>query len=151
MVQALADELNGIVDETTPELRMLSDGAASAKQKPEVWSIKEVLGHLIDSAANNHQRFVRAQQVDTFIWPGYAQEAWVRLQDHQSRPWLELVELWIHYNRHLAHTISRIPQRALNIPCQIGTGDSVTLSFLLQDYLSHLRHHLRQIRDRRTE
>lgn len=151
MVQALADELNRIVDETAPELRMLVEGAAATKKKPEVWSIKEILGHLIDSAANNHQRFVRAQQADTFTWPGYTQEAWVRLQDYQSRPWLELVELWIHYNRHLAHTISRIPDKALSVPCRIGTSDPVALSFLLQDYLSHLQHHLRQIWERRTE
>jgi hypothetical protein len=151
MVQTLADELKRIVDETAPELRAFAEEAASAKRKPEVWSIKETLGHLIDSAANNHQRFVRAQQVDTFSWPGYAQEAWVRLQDHQSRPWLELVEFWIHYNRHLAHTIARIPDKALNVPCRIGTSAPVTLGFLLQDYLSHLRHHLKQIRERTTE
>jgi len=151
MVQALADELKRIVEESALELRVLDERAASAKKKPDVWSIKEILGHLIDSAANNHQRFVRAQESDTFIWPGYAQEAWVHLQDHQSRPWLELVELWIHYNRHLAHVISRISDKALNVPCRIGTSDPVTLSFLLQDYLTHLRHHLSQIRERTTE
>jgi len=150
MVQALADELIRVVDEAAADLRALAETVAAAKPKPEVWSIKEIVGHLIDSAVNNHQRFVRAQRTDALTWPGYEQDVWVRLQDHQSRPWLDLVAFWTLYNHHLAHTIRRIPDGALNVPCLIGMNDSVTLGFLLQDYLTHLRHHLTQIRERRA-
>src|SRR5688572_1135377 len=141
MVQALADELIRVVDQSATQLRTIVEAAAAARSTPDVWSIKEIVGHLIDSAANNHQRFIRAQQADELVFPGYEQDAWVRLQDHQSRPWLELVEFWVLYNHHLAHSVRRVPVGALNLPCHVGTNDSVTLGFLLEDYLVHLRHH----------
>ena len=40
------------------------------KSSPDDWSPAEVLGHLIDSAANNHQRFVRAQFTDDLVFSG---------------------------------------------------------------------------------
>ena len=150
MVEALADELIGIVDKAATELRTLSDAVAAQKRDPKVWSIKEIVGHLIDSAANNHHRFIRAQQANDFAFPGYEQDAWVDAQDYQSRPWLELIEFWALYNHHLAHTIRRIPDAAVNVQCRIGLKAAVTLDSLLQDYLIHLRHHLRQINERRA-
>ena len=150
MLQELADELTRVVDEAAIDLRTITETAAAAKRAPHVWSIKEILGHLLDSAANNHQRFVRAQQANELSFPGYDQDAWVQSQDHQSRPWLETIEFWARYNHHLAHTIRRIPERALNVPCRIATNEPVTLGFLAEDYLAHLRHHLKQINERRA-
>lgn len=141
----LADELLRIVGDSTPALRAIDGEAAAWKRAPRSWSIKEILGHLIDSAANNHQRFVRAQQEQRLVLPGYAQEAWVSAQDYQSRSWPELVDFWGAYNAHLAHVIRRIPESAVDVPCHIGGGDAVTLAFLVQDYLTHLQHHLDQI------
>lgn len=149
-VRELADELGRVVQEASADLRGVTDAVAAAKRRPDAWSIKEIIGHLIDSAANNHQRFVRAQLLSELAFPGYEQDAWVRSQDPQNRPWLELVEFWALYNRHLSHTISRIPESALNVPCRIGTNETVTLRFLVEDYLVHLRHHLKQIEDRKT-
>lgn len=148
MVETLADELIRVVDQALVELRALDEAVAAAKPNPRVWSIKEILGHLIDSAANNHHRFIRAQHGKNLAFPAYEQDAWVLLQDHQHRAWPALVELWALYNHHLAHTIRRIPESALTVPCRIGTNDLVTLDFLLTDYVVHLRHHLRQIRER---
>jgi hypothetical protein len=105
---------------------------------------------LIDSAANNHQRFVRAQYVDDLTLPGYQQDDWVRLQDYQGASWNELVEFWRLYNRRLAYVIRRIPEARLEVRCQIGSGEPVTLRYLVEDYLVHLRHHLAQIEERRS-
>lgn len=149
-MQSIADELTRVVDEAAAELRTLGEAVAAAKLRSDSWSIKEIVGHLVDSAANNHQRFVRAQATGQLAFPGYVQDVWVRSQDHQSRPWLELVEFWVSYNHHLAHTIRRIPESALSVPCRIGANEAVTLRFLVEDYLVHLRHHLKQIEDRRT-
>jgi hypothetical protein len=132
------------------ELRRIDDAAAASKPNSGVWSVKEILGHLIDSAANNHQRFVRAQQAREFSFPGYEQDGWVQSQDYQGRPWPELVDFWLLYNHHLAHVICRTPAAAADIPCRIGAADAVTLRFLMEDYLAHLQHHLRQIRERRA-
>ena len=150
MVQSIADELVRVVDEAATELRALDELLAASKRKPDVWSVKEIIGHLIDSAANNHQRFVRAQQAAELSLPGYDQDAWVRSQDHQSRSWLELLEFWVLYNHHLSHTIRHIPNSALNVQCRIGTNEPVTLRFLVEDYVVHLRHHLEQIKERRA-
>jgi len=150
MALTVAGELTTAVDAAAIELRSISESAAAAKRSQSVWSIKEILGHLVDSASNNHQRFVRAQLTNPLELPGYEQDAWVRVEDHQSRPWPELVEFWVLYNRYLSHVIERIPDSSLDVSCRIGADEPVTLRFLAEDYLRHLRHHLNQIRERRT-
>jgi hypothetical protein len=148
MLESVSAELTRVVHEAAPELRRIDDAIAGAKLKPDVWSLKEILGHLVDSATNNHHRFVRAQLATELSFPGYEQNGWVRSQDYQGKPWSELVELWILYNYHLAHVIRRIPDTAANVPCRIGANEAVGLLALIEDYLAHVRHHLEQIRQR---
>jgi len=104
-----------------------------------------LLGHLIDSASNNHQRFVRAMLHPSLDFPGYEQDGNLRVQAVQDAEWPVLVSLWAAYNRYLAHVVAHIPPSKLETPCRIGTGEPVTLGFLATDYLRHLRHHLHQI------
>ena len=135
-----------IVDETEARLSAITEPESETRPAAGKWSRKEVLGHLIDSASNNHQRFVRAQLDGALSFPGYQQEAWNRAQQYQSEPWANLVRLWASYNRHLAHVIAAIPNEAGLTKCVIGSGASITLEFLVTDYLTHLEHHLQQIR-----
>jgi hypothetical protein len=109
------------------------------------WSRKQVIGHLIDSASNNHQRFVRASLQGSLEFPHYDQDGCVRVQAVQSAPWPLLVMLWTNYNLYLAHVIAHLPASQLAAPCQIGEDKPVTLRFLAEDYLTHLLHHLAQI------
>ena len=81
-------------------------------------------------------------------FPGYDQNHWVQSQDYQGRPWLEVLEFWVLHNRHVAHTIPRIPDAALDAPCRIGDAAPVTLRFVVEDDLRHFRHHLNQIHSR---
>jgi hypothetical protein len=148
MIESLANQLTRVVDLAAQQLRAIDDEAAGLKPKADGWSVKQILGHLIDSAANNHQRFVRAQLSSELTFPGYEQNDWVRSQDYQARPWLHLVDFWVLYNHHLAHVISRIPDAAAAVPCRIGNNDAITLRALAEDYLAHLRHHLEQIQQR---
>ena len=104
-----------------------------------------MIGHLIDSAANNHQRFVRAQQSSELVSPAYDQEKWVSVQDYNSASWPDLKELWRLYNLHLAHVIRRIPAEKLQVKCTIGGKDPVTLGSVIDLYLTHLKHHLDKI------
>lgn len=145
MATDVARELLGAVDSAGESLLSLSDREASLKSAPDAWSKKEILGHLLDSAANNHHRFVRAQQVETLAFPHYEQEHWVSSQGYGERPWAELVDLWRLYNRHLAHVISRIPEERRSAVCVIGPDQPVTLGYLIEDYVVHLRHHLQEI------
>ncbi len=150
MLESLADELIRVVDQGTPELRAIDDARAGSKPTADVWSAKEILGHLIDSASNNHQRFVRAQLAGELAFPDYQQTGWVASQGYQTRPWGELIEFWVLYNHHLAHVIRRIPERAANVPCRLGANEPITLTALVQHYLGHVRHHLEQIKQRLT-
>ena len=120
------------------------------------WSRREILGHLIDSAANNHQRFVRAQFKDDLMFPGYEQEEWVSSQKYNDEPWPDLIEFWRAYNLHLLHVVSVIPENVLTRPRDkhsldqiafnaVDQGAPATLEYLIRDYLDHLKHHLNQI------
>jgi hypothetical protein len=142
-MQALATNLLSIVDSAGPQLRTIND--PSVPLRPGAWSRKEILGHLIDSASNNHQRFVRASLQDSLEFPGYDQNGCVRVQAPNEADWGVLVSLWAAYNRYLAHVIAHLPASKLEAPCRIGSGDQVTLRFLAEDYVRHLVHHLEQI------
>ena len=120
------------------------------------WSRKQILGHLIDSAANNHQRFVRAQSTQDLSFTGYDADEWVDAQKYVDRSWPDLIELWRAYNLHLVHVVSRIPEPVLTEPRNKHTLDKIafhtvdsstpaTLEYLIRDYLDHLKHHLDQI------
>ena len=134
-----------IINLEAGRFRHLSENEVSIKPSPDKWSKKEILGHLIDSASNNHQRFVRVLQVDELLSPGYTQNEWVRLQDYAHEDWPIIVDLWACLNQHLAHIISRVPLAKLSTLCRIGERPAITLETLINDYIKHMEHHLGQI------
>jgi hypothetical protein len=141
----LSEQLLRVVEAAEAKLSMISELEASKPALPGGWSRKQVLGHLIDSASNNHQRFVRAALQPSLDFPAYDQNGNVRLQAPQEADWQLLVSLWSAYNQYLAHIIARLPVAKLETDCRIGSGEPVTLAFLADDYLTHLLHHLEQI------
>jgi hypothetical protein len=144
-VTGAADALAAILQSVPARLGAISDSAAACRSTPGHWSKKEILGHLIDSATNNHQRFVRAQLVPRLDFPGYEQASWVRSQAYATEPWPDLVNLWLLLNRHLLHVIRSMPEAAFSHEIAIGGKPPLTLSALIADYLSHLNHHLDQV------
>lgn len=149
-------DLRTTVDRAAAELRAIPDVVAAARPAPSRWSVKEIVGHLIDSASNNHQRFVRARWQDDLVFTGYAQEDWVAAQDYQSADWPELVTLWHGYNRHLARVMASVPaaartreHRRHNLDRlawrKLPPDQPATLDYFMRDYVGHLKHHLRQI------
>ena len=141
-------ELRAVAGSFSRELLAADPRNTTRRPDPRTWSPKEVLGHLIDSAANNQQRFVRAQEKDALSLPGYEQNHWVRSQGYNDADWPHLVALWTHLNLHLADVIARIPIDRYSVPCTIGESAPVTLEFVIVDYLNHLKHHMPQIRER---
>lgn len=144
-MQKTIDEFKALIDQSSTALAGIPESDSQKKSTPEKWSKKEILGHLIDSAANNHQRFVRGQLSAELRIPGYEQQDWVTTQRYQLQPWANLVQFWKSYNVHLLHIISVMPQRVLGNYCVIGDDEPVTLEFVIQDYVRHLKHHLEQI------
>jgi hypothetical protein len=123
----------------------IAEDRAAHKPDPARWSKKEILGHLIDSASNNHQRFVRAQLVEKMEFPGYEQESWVKSNAYATEPWPDLVNLWLLLNRHLLHMVKAMPDAALSHECVIDGRPGVPLSAMIADYLRHVDKHLGQI------
>ena len=137
--------LASILDTVPPRLAKISDADAAQKAGPDQWSRKEILGHLIDSAGNNHQRFVRAQLALRVDFPSYEQESWVGAQAYGTESWTDLVNLWAAFNRHILHLLEAVPESALPHEVSIGGKPPMTLVALIQDYLRHVEHHLDQI------
>ena len=155
-MQDCVDDLRSTLSIEAARLLGISENDAGRRPSPGKWSPKEIIGHLIDSAANNHGRFVRAQLTDDMVFPGYDQEAWVRLQRYNERPWTDLVSLWQEYNTHIASVIEGIPPESLSLLRSthnlhevawrtIPRDQPATLDYFIRDYVGHMKHHLAQI------
>ncbi len=144
-MQTVIEDLQRAVDDAAAQFAQFNDADAASPLATGKWSRKQVLGHLIDSAANNHQRFIRAQLDGPHAFPGYEQEAWVERNGYADTAWSDLVALWRAYNLHLLRVIARIPQDKLDVTCTVGNNPPMTLGFIIEDYVKHLRHHLQQI------
>jgi hypothetical protein len=141
----IAKSLEELVDGAAHKLFDISEADSIVRPAPGKWSKKEIIGHLIDSASNNHQRFIRTQETPGLSMPFYSQNFWVERQQYQSEPWKTLVALWTTYNTHLAHVIAQVPADGENNLVTVGDNEPATLKWLAEDYVRHARNHLDQI------
>jgi hypothetical protein len=155
-MKTVETELREAVAAFTPRLLALSESESNRPPAPGKWCPKEVIGHLIDSASNNHQRFVRAQFTDDLVFPGYEQEAWVAAQRYRAAPWSDLVGLWRLFNLHLARVVEAVPASVRQQPRArhnlhelawqpVAQNQPATLEYFMRDYVGHLEHHIGQI------
>jgi hypothetical protein len=149
-------ELRQAIEQATPLLRGMSEERSRLRPRPGKWCPREVIGHLIDSASNNHQRFVRAQFQDDLVFSGYEQDAWVSVQRYRDAPWEDLIALWSSFNLHIARIMDFAPidERVRLRPLHnlhelawkpVPRDEPVTLDYFMSDYVAHLKHHLAQI------
>ena len=145
MIDEAIKKLTELTVELPELLKGISEMKFSIKPSPEKWSKKEILGHLIDSAANNHQRFIRVQfEEESAI--RYNQNQWNALSHYNQKNTEELIRFWTSYNRHLIHIIQHIPEKNLERKCDTGEPSGpVTLQWLINDYVQHMEHHLHQM------
>ena len=144
-MQETLDDFKATIESAARRLREITEAESAAAPAPGKWSKKEVLGHLIDSASNNHQRFVRAQLQGELTFPGYEQDGWNATQGYREEAWENLVQLWQSYNTHLLHVMGRVPEGKFQNRCVVDERGPVALEFLMRDYVVHLKHHLGQI------
>lgn len=154
---ALARELTDAVGDASPWLGSIPFERTALRPRPGGWSPREIIGHLIDSAFNNHGRFVRAALADSMVFATYDQDAWVAVQRYQEDDdWQLMLARWAFLNHQLAWTIGHIPEERLVLPRgehnldriawkPVPTDEPVTLAWFIRDYIGHLRHHLTQI------
>ncbi|MFG0246179.1 MAG: DinB family protein [Phycisphaerales bacterium JB052] len=144
------------IAELSEDLFELQESFVSKPRKEGAWSRKQILGHLIDSASVNHQRFMEAQVNGSIVFEGYAHQRWVELQGYQEQDWEELVTLWSALNMHLCTLVERIPEEILGKQHPEHRFDQMafrpvpkdqpsTLGYLIEDYFAHLQYHLDQI------
>jgi len=147
-----ADRIAGISE----DLFEMQESFVAKPRKEGAWSRKQILGHLIDSASVNHQRFVEAQVSGSIVFEGYAHREWVELQGFQDQDWEELVTLWSALNMHICAVVERIPAEVVEKPHSEHRFDEMafrpvpkdqpsTLGYIIEDYFAHLRYHLDQI------
>ena len=140
-----ANQLQSAVSRYSALLKNVTEDESKKPLGKEKWSRKQILGHLIDSASNNHQRFIHAQVKSHVEMPGYTQNEWVDANGYADESWQNLVQLWTSYNTHLAHVIARLPESALSNTISLNGEPSKTLQFVADDYVRHLVHHLKQL------
>jgi len=141
-MKEIVEEIREIVKNAVNSLSSMDPGRVSVRENPTQWSKKEILGHLIDSAVNNHHRFVRGGCNAAADFPTYNQNDWVRIQQYNRSEWIDLIALWSAYNFHLCDVIERLPDEAVFSHCNIGLEQPVSLEFVIKDYVRHLRHHI---------
>lgn len=141
-MQTEATRLRSLVDSFMDQAHLLDWNQPYA---PGKWLRIQVLGHLVDSASNNHQRFVRALMQPDLTFPDYKQQEWVAVQFYAKTDVANVLDLWAAYNFHLAHVMEHIPDQKLQTPCTIGEYPTATLAYLVKDYNDHLEHHLGQL------
>ena len=142
------DRLENLCKTMPTLLHNISDAEFNYKPTPDKWSKKQILGHLIDSATNNHQRFIRSQFEYVPII-SYDQNKWNVFNYYQQIKVGQLIIFWASYNLQLVALYKLIPSANLKNECNTGEQNNVTIEWLFNDYVSHLEHHLQKILEKR--
>jgi hypothetical protein len=155
-MKKFSDFYQDFFESTELNLRDMTEETANLSSEQGKWTRKEILGHLIDSAANNHARFVTGQFSDELIFPSYEQDMWVKVQNYKEASWDSIITLWVAYNKHILHVVDSIPESILTEPREIHNLDEIcyqpvpndepaTLEYLINDYFDHMQYHLENI------
>ena len=145
MSTQLAESFRAELDAIHVELLAIPPSLADISWREGGWTRKQVMGHMLDSAANNRQRFVRAATDGYFAGPNYAQEAWVAAHGYAEQSWETLLRWWKVEHEILAAVVDCIPEERLEASCVLDADAPVTLRFLIEDYPRHQRGHLEQL------
>ena len=139
-------DLDQILDQAIEKFKTINQESWESKTNPKKWSKKEILGHLVDSARNNLQRFIEIQYDDgPYQLIPYKQDNQVAANNYQDAPFIQIENLWISLNRHISYIIGIQSDEQLSYEVFLDDGTETNLEWLMQDYIDHLEHHLRQI------
>jgi hypothetical protein len=143
---ALAQDFRAELNALRDELTAFDPALACTPWRAGGWTRKQIVGHLLDSAANNRQRFVRAAADGRYAGPQYAQDAWVAAHGYAAQPWETLLRWWQVEHEILAAVVDGIPEERMQAPCVVGEDEPVSLRFLIEDYIRHQRWHFGQLK-----
>jgi len=141
----VARKFRSDLDEVHRALVSLPETLADVPWRADGWTRKQIVGHLLDSAANNRQRFVRASTGGSYSGPKYEQDAWVAAHAYAEQSWSALLGWWEAEHEILISVVDRIPEDRLETQCVVGDNAPVTLRFLIEDYVDHQKWHVKQL------
>jgi len=145
MATEISGQFRAELDAVHRGLESVPVGLVDVPWREGGWTRKQIVGHLLDSAANNRQRFVRAATEGKYEGPGYAQDAWVMAHGYVNHPWETLLGWWEAEHEILIAVVDGIPEERLEASCVVGSDEAVTLRFLIEDYVRHQKWHLNQL------
>jgi len=145
-------ELLDLIEIWEPRLSALSENAITVRRNSQNRNIKQIVGHLVDSASNNTHRIVHLQyQPSPFAFPCYASfgnnDRWIAIQNYESENWTNLVQLWKYVNLHIVHVIENVKEDKLDNQWISATGEYVSLKNMIIDFLRHFKLHLGEIEE----
>lgn len=144
----LINELKQLIEETSETISNSSNEELEFKRSENKWSKKEILGHLVDSALNNLQRFTEIQfDSKPYIVRTYNQVGLVMANGYQQTPIENIKNIWVALNEHICTIIMQQSEESLNYEVLVPDGEMKDLRWLIEDYVDHMRHHVRQIQD----
>jgi hypothetical protein len=148
----IISEISSILDEWQPRLIVLTTEIITGRRNSQNRTIKQILGHTIDSTSNNIHRIVHLQnQPSPLIFPNYAtfgnNDRWIAIQDYQNEEWLNLIQLWKYSLLHLCHVIRNVDDSKLKNQWIAGPGKQITLEEIINDFTRHLRLHMSEINE----
>ncbi len=145
-------ELLQLIDEWESKLMTLSEDIISNKRNSQNRTIRQITGHMIDSASNNTHRLIQLQyQPSPLKYPDYANlgnnDRWIAIQNFQTEKWNDLVQLWKYSNIHIIHVINNVNLAAIYNEWITALGENVSLKSMIIDYLPHFKLHLCEIEE----
>lgn len=148
----ITTEIISIVEAWYPKLSTLPTEIITQRRNSQNRTVKQILGHTIDSTSNNIHRIVHLQnQSSPLIFPNYAtfgnNDRWIAIQNYQNGDWNNLIQLWKYSLLHLCHVIRNVDETKLNHEWVAGPDENVTLEAMINDFTRHLRLHLTEIND----
>jgi hypothetical protein len=149
---SITQEITKLIQDWEPRLFSLDDSILNSRRNNQNRTVKQILGHLIDSTSNNIHRVVHLQyQLSPFEFPNYAtfgnNDRWIAIQDYQNENWQDLIQLWKYSLKHFCHVISNVDDLKLSNEWISGPGERVTLKDMILDFNRHLNLHLSEIDD----
>jgi predicted MPP superfamily phosphohydrolase len=148
--ESLTREIVSLIKIWEPKLSTIPEIILINRKNDQNRTIKQILGHLIDSTSNNTHRVVHLQyQKSPFEFPNYAtfgnNDRWIAIQNYQNEEWKTMIQLWKSSLLHYCHVVENIDTSKLENEWIAGPDRRITLSSLLMLFLDHFKLHLSEI------
>lgn len=149
-----AKELDNIIESFKDDYMNLNESLTEIRISDDKWTLKEIIGHLIDSASNNHQRFIRLKLSNELEFPDYKNDEWLQIHNYNNMKFSELLSLFFYYNKLMVNIIANIDEKCLNSRWNVLWDENstfITLEKLANHYVEHIKIHFSHFMERLNE